>query len=294
MKKLISVLLTAALLSALLCGCAGKEKQKSTTAPATQTTAVQIQVPNPNYPLVTDMAGSETFEEVTTAMETAGLSHVGTFRAWLQDFIAVTGEAGNLSTEWIKPEEEQADLGACADAWEKAYDYSDADCRITAMLLLDGILTCEKTEEAYTGTYLMFDLDALDNAEKYAALKKNRALFTTLFGEKEIREGEAGKDVFARVWQENGFTMLNDRVSLITVVCTDADGKAVFVGHAGVLVQNGGEYLFVEKLAFEQPYRATRVNSPDELAEILKSRPEYFDNEEKTGTWLYRNGLPME
>jgi hypothetical protein len=286
MKRIICIVLITALLGSALCGCKGNEKDKTEN----DTTAIAMKVPNPNLPLISDMAGSEVFEEVTSDMENAGLSNVNAFRAWVQDFIETAGEKGKLSEDWIKPEDEKADLAACSDAWESKYDYSDADCRITAMLLLDGILTCEKTEGEYKGTYLMFDIDALDNAVKYLLVEKNRDMFTTLFGEKEIKEGEKGEEVFPRIWEEYGFRLYSDRVSLITVVCTDVESKSVFVGHTGVLIDMNGEYLFVEKLAFEQPYRATRIASIDELVEIFNSRSEYFDNEQKTGTWFYRNG----
>ena len=44
-------------------------------------------------------------------------------------------------------------------------DYSDTDCRMTAFLLLDGLLHAESTEADYNGTYLMFDTEAIDNAD---------------------------------------------------------------------------------------------------------------------------------
>ena len=46
----------------------------------------------------------------------------------------------------------------------KNHNYSDTDCRMTAFLLLDGLLHAESTEDNYDGTYLMFDMEAIDNA----------------------------------------------------------------------------------------------------------------------------------
>ena len=49
-------------------------------------------------------------------------------------------------------------------------------------------------------------------------------------------------------------------------------------------------YLFVEKIAFEQPYQVTKVNSMDELLTMLSARPEYFGEEGEAGPFVYNNG----
>ena len=53
---------------------------------------------------------------------------------------------------------------------------------------------------------------------------------------------------------------------------------------------NEEPYLFVEKIAFEQPYQATKVNNMDELLSILSLRPEYFGEEKEAGPFVYNNG----
>ena len=68
----------------------------------------------------------------------------------------------------------------------KNHDYSDTDCRMTAFLLLDGLLHAESTEADYNGTYLMFDTEAIDNADRYKIIKQKINMFTTLYGEKHV------------------------------------------------------------------------------------------------------------
>jgi hypothetical protein len=48
--------------------------------------------------------------------------------------------------------------------------------------------------------------------------------------------------------------------------------------------------MFVEKLAFEQPYQATKAKDMDQLLDILARRPEYFGEEGEAGPFVYRNG----
>ena len=45
-----------------------------------------------------------------------------------------------------------------------------------------------------------------------------------------------------------------------------------------------------EKIAFEQPYQATRVHNMDELLDIMSLRPEYFGEEGEAGPFVYCNG----
>ena len=70
-------------------------------------------------------------------------------------------------------------------------------------------------------------------------------------------------------------------MSLLSIVIYDPYSDVVFVGHTGVLIKCSDHYLFVEKIAFEQPYQATRVNTMDELLEIMSLRPEYSEKLQK-------------
>lgn len=92
---------------------------------------------------VTNMAGSQTSAEVCDDLNEAGLSNVVTFNDWVLDFAGSAGDGARLSDRWMQPGANTPDLAACADGWEKHHDYSDTNCRMTAMLLLDGIITAE-------------------------------------------------------------------------------------------------------------------------------------------------------
>ena len=154
----------------------------------------------------------------------------------------------------------KADIVKCMDGWEQNHDYSDTDCRMTAFLLLDGLLHAESTEDNYEGTYLMFDTEAIDNVERYETIKENRDMFTTLYGEKSVADKKHPETAFSDSWKHYGFQIDSDY------------------------------YLFVEKIAFEQPYQATKVKTVDELLNILSLRPEYFGEEGEAGPFVYNNG----
>lgn len=91
-------------------------------------------------------------------------------------------------------------------------------------------------------------------------------------------------------WKHYGFQIDSDRISLLSIAIYDPDSDVIFVGHTGLLIKYSDYYLFVEKIAFEQPYQATKVHNMDELLNILSLRPEYFGEEGEAGPFVYNNG----
>lgn len=247
-------------------------------------------VQNQEIPAATYMGGNDTITGVCKDLDSAGASHVDTFQEWVADFADSAGKNAQLQDAWSDPKELKADVGSCMDGWEQNHDYSDADCRMTAFLLLDGILRAESTEENYEGTYLMFDTEAIDNVDRYSILKEKRDMFTTLYGEKSVTDDKHPEAAFSDSWEQYGFTVDSDRISLLSIVIHDPYSDVVFVGHTGILIKYSDSYLFVEKIAFEQPYQATKVHTMDELLSILSLRPEYFGEEGEAGPFVYNNG----
>ena len=239
-------------------------------------------------PSATHMADASSVDEVCALLKDAGLENTDVFREWVVDFSETAGKKAHLAGDWLPPEELAPDTAACADGWESRYDYSDADCRMTAFLLLGDSLQVDRPEKTYTGTYLMFDLDAIDRTKKYASLKARRNQFFTLFGDKSPLTG-ALEEHFPALWKQHGIRLQNDRVSLISIVLYDPYDKTLFVGHTGILVDCGDSLLFVEKIAFEQPYQATKFRSAEELLQMLSRRQEYFGEDGESGPFVYQN-----
>lgn len=277
-KNIASMILIICLAILGVTGCTGNNVDDATDARTVM-------------PAVTNMAGSKTSTEVCNDLAAAGLSNVVTFNDWVLDFAGSAGDGAGLSDKWMQPGANTPDLAACANGWEKHHDFSDADCRMTAMLLLDGIISAEKTDSEYTGTYLMFDIDAIENADRYDVIRKNLDIFTTLFGDRTPGENEDPSEVFGNMWRDYGFRINNENVSLVSIVIYDPDFDQTFTGHTGVLIKKAEDnYLYIEKLAFEQPYQAIRVSDTDQLFRLLADRDEYYGSEDETGPYVYLNG----
>ena len=260
-KKLIAIIVGMMLCAELLGGCGNKNINKDNiTTDTAEESEQQDSNKKQELPTATYMGGSNTITEVCDELGSAGASHVDTFKEWVTDFADSAGKNAKLKDTWSDAYKMKADTVKCMDGWEKKHDYSDADCRMTAFLLLDGLLHAQSTEDSYSGTYLMFDTEAIDNVDRYEIIRQNKDMFTTLYGEKSITDDKHPEKTFSDNWKKYGFQIDSDY------------------------------YLFVEKIAFEQPYQATKVNNMDELLSILSLRPEYFGEEKEAGPFVYNNG----
>ena len=197
--------------------------------------------------------------KVSETLRAAGLSNTDLFETWVYEYY----------------ESEDSNLEA----------YSDADCRMTAMLLLDDQISCNNTDE-YKGDYLMIDVDKIKKEDSYMLIRDNMQVFTTLFGEAPIPDSGIEK-ALPDNWKKNGLKVFNENASLVSVVFTTMDRDEIFVGHTGILIDcsklEGTEYenyLFVEKLAFGEKFMATEIGSPEELTSLLSERPDYTTEED--------------
>lgn len=280
-KSLLIVLLFALLLAA---GCGRTEsaettKEKETTAGAasesssesapSQSAATEGTVPG--KPLVTGDITEDNLEQVCNILKEAGLSHVDTFAEWVRN------------------------TASGADADSDVSGFQDASCRLTVMLLAGELIHSDSVEEDYQGTYLMFDLEAIENQEAFALLKGKEALFTTLFGETEIPEG-GFEQLWAEKWEKHGISVKSEKCAIISLVFKAYEQEAAFVGHTGILVDCrdradvSTDYIFVEKIAFGDPFRVSLINDEAELMAMLSERSDYSVEEGDPSPAVYKNG----
>ena len=199
----------------------------------------------------------ENISQVCEILNEAGLSNVDVFEKWVKE--SASGASEKTS---------------------EVSGFNDADCRMTVMLLAGDQIKFDSVEEDYGGTYLMFDVDAIDNNDEYSVLKDKKQLFTTMFGEMAI-----SKNGFAETlpenWSKHGINV---------------EEEAAFVGHTGILIDCrdiksvDSDYLFVEKIAFGDPFKIILVKDESELVKMLSERSDYTTEEEDPAPVVYKNG----
>ena len=237
----------------------------------------------------TNLINENDKEELKKVLNDYKLSNVDIFFKWLDEFNKEEDMGCGLK-DWDSTDKFVYNEAACASRYEKNHDVSDGNCRLTAYTLLKDKISISDEEQSY-GSYLMFDIDVLENNKDYEVIKSNENKFINLFNEMDVSNisKEEYKNVFPNLLNDNGFKIDDEKVSLISVVMNDSGFDLLYVGHAGVLIDLDDKYLFIEKIAFEQPYQVNVLKSKDDLKQLFKDRSNYFGDETEEGPFIYEN-----
>ena len=203
----------------------------------------------------------ENLTQITTILKEAHLSNINTFEQWVTNY--------NIENP-------------------NATDPSDADCRMTVMLLAGDSIEYTRLNKKYTGDYLMFDLDLIDNHKDFEILKEKKDLFTTLFGEMPIPDSGI-EQALPSHWKKHNIHITNKDVSIISIVFKTMDKEEVFVGHTGLWIPVDNGYAFIEKIAFYEPFMITYVKDENQLMEFLSKRKDYTTEKEEPCALVYKN-----
>lgn len=210
----------------------------------------------PSVPTSEDIT-KDNVSEVCDILRGGGLSNVDEFETWV-----------------LRSQEGEGDDESGTAT------FADADCRMTVMLLAGDQISADSVNKKYDGDYLMFDLDIIENNPDYAMIRDKQRLFETLFGEMPIPSGQFEKAYHANL-EKHGIRFENEKSAVVSIVFKVLDREEAFVGHTGILVdcsdmpEAGAKYVFVEKIAFGEPFQVTKLNNLDELMALFSSRPDY-------------------
>ena len=203
----------------------------------------------------------------------------------MDDVSAVLAEHGLHNIDTFESWVELTDVGK--EQFDTA-GFDDADCRMTVMLLAGKDIKHDKVEKEYTGSYLMFDMDAIETGGEFSILKPEKQFFATLFGEMPITDGKF-ENAFPDNLKKYGIRFTGSDYSVISVIFKAYEDEEAFVGHTGILIPNGREYLFIEKIAFSDPFRVTEVKSEKDLISFLSKRSDYRVEEGEPSPLVYKD-----
>lgn len=167
------------------------------------------------------------------------------------------------------------------ELWSRKYpDFPGINCRITAYSLLKDSITVGTDGTGENGKSSLFlDAEAIDTAPEKLFSRDEKEKFFTLFSAVPTaltKDRAVHLKKVKDAWHARGVTFKNEKASLITVWIhdyIDEDENELFVGHAGVLVPTSDhKLLFVEKLAFQEPFQATVFESRKQLCEYLMAK----------------------
>ncbi|MFC2533447.1 MAG: DUF4300 family protein [Capnocytophaga ochracea] len=285
MKRLL--LITILSLGAISC------QQKKTT---TEKTAVILTYSN--------LVDTATQDEVQKALTAAGIAeqNVASFLESVALFNQTVGDKAGLvpkgfvTIDSLLPKYNEV---AIQSIWTSKYPmFQGYNCRLTSFTLLRDLIAFPADKKFATkeeDEVLFIDRESLNNTPKKFFTPEEEKNFFTLFTEvptTNTKDVNTHLQAMQQAWKERGidFRYKNDptKASLISAVFHSQitpEENTLFVGHVGVLVPFEGKLLFIEKLAFQEPYQAIKFANRTQLSDYLMNR---YDVE-----WEQPNAIPF-
>lgn len=215
----------------------------------------------------------------------------------------------NVREEWLttgfeeaKPLDTKYDPYEMQDTWmEKNGNFPGYNCRITAMELFGSFVSAGDEAQIDTGEDVLFmDEEALKadpGALGGSSLTEFRALYSSMKAE-DTTDVQRHVQAVQEEWKSRGIAFReDDRIRLITVFFHDKptdEESMLFVGHVGVLLTaEDGTLYFVEKVAFQEPYRLLHFTDRTELSDYLMGKYDVSWGQSTAHPFIMENGKLM-
>ena len=216
----------------------------------------------------------------------------------------------SVKQEWLTDGFEEAELlytkydpYAMQDEWTaKNGTFPGYNCRITAMNLFGDFLSVSADSQINAGEDVLFvdeetlktDPDALGGS----SLADFRALYSSMKAE-DTTEIKRHVQTVQEEWASRGVTFReNERIRIITVSFHDKpteEESLLFVGHVGVLLTaEDGTLHFIEKVAFQEPYRMLRFADRTALSDYLMGKYDTSWGQDTASPFIMENDKLMD
>ena len=222
-----------------------------------------------------NLLDQETRDRVEEALKSAGLKEekIKSFFSAVDEYNEAVGKE-NLVQKMtaIDAGFPNLDSDKLVDAWLNKGGYVGRNCRITAFSLMGDFITVGNPVPGDT-TMLFSDFDAISAKHIFTGEEKKN--YDTVFSYIDVDDTQDTgvlSDEIIKSWKEKEISFHNDKMHMISVFMTMDDGLnkvQEFIGHVGVLLEEGDKFLFIEKLAFELPYQVDEFSSLQEVNDYL-------------------------
>ena len=291
-KRTATFILYVIVIFTIAAGC-GKQKE-----PITDQTALEAV----EYSNLTDEDSRKQLSELLTD---AGIEEfrITALMDWVEQFNA------SVKSEWLTDGfESAAPTGTKYDPYEMQDEWTVANgsfpgynCRITAFGLFSEFITAGADQPETQGEDSLFtDLETID-ADPDALCGDSTAKFCALFAPvnaADSTEVEAQVKALQEGWAARGIVFADSKASMISVVFHDKfsdEDNTLFIGHVGVLLPaEDGTLYFIEKVAFQEPYRLVKLRSRTELSDYLMEKYDTSWGQDTTRPFIMENDTLMD
>ena len=288
-----TVLILCLLSAAVVLTACSKQEESTTKEPALE--AVE-------YSNLTDEDSRKQLSELLTD---AGIeeSRIAALLNRVEQFNA------SVKSEWLTdgfesaaPTDTKYDPYDMQDEWTAANgSFPGYNCRITAFGLFSEFITAGADQPETQGEDSLFtDLETID-ADPDALCGDSIAKFCALFAPvnaADSTEVEAQVKVLREGWAARGITFADSKANMISVVFHDKfsdEDNTLFIGHVGVLLPAEDDSLcFVEKVAFQEPYRLVKLQNRTELSDYLMEKYDTSWGQDTTRPFIMENDTLMD
>ncbi|MDO5105905.1 MAG: DUF4300 family protein [Capnocytophaga sp.] len=225
------------------------------------------------------------------------------------DFNQTVGEAGLVADGFVMSDslEVAYDVGKIITRWEAKHPvFPGYNCRLTSFGLFRDLISVGNPMQEKAKN-LLIDADALKTNAQKTLTQAEEANFMALFASVPA---ENHKDVarhlqkMQEAFSERGIRFLHtgdaSKASLVSVVfhsvfSDDPADIYLFIGHVGLLLPTeNNKLLFIEKLAFDEPYQAIKFNNRTELNDYLMNRYDVDKGQSQAKPFLMENDALLE
>ena len=288
-----TVLILCLLSAAVVLTACGKQEEPTTEQPALETV---------KYSNLTD---EDSRKQLSELLSDAGIeeSRIAALLNRVEQFNA------SVKSEWLTdgfesaaPTDTKYDPYEMQNEWTAANgSFSGYNCRITAFGLFSEFITAGADQPETQGEDSLFtDLETID-ANPDALCGDSTAKFCALFAPvnaADSTEVEAQVKALQESWTARGIAFADSKASMISVVFHDKfsdEDNTLFVGHVGVLLSaEDGTLYFIEKVAFQEPYRLVKLQNRTELSDYLMEKCDTSWGQDTTRPFIMENDTLMD
>ena len=283
-RNSLTTLLVVSFLFMALSGC-GQQAEPDSAQPPLETVTYSNLTDADSRKLLTEALADANVDETRTKLL---LDRVDQFNA------SVKSEWLTGGFESAAPTETRYDPYEMQDLWmEKNGSFPGYNCRITAFSLFGEFVTAGVDQPETQGEDSLFmDLETLaadpavlcgDSTSKFCALFAPVTAADTTEVADQVKALQAG-------WSERGISFEDSSARLISVVLHDRfsdTDNTLFIGHVGVLLPaEDGSLYFIEKVAFQEPYRLVKIQNRTELSDYLMEKYKNLVRKEANAMYL--------
>ena len=229
-----------------------------------------------------NLVDRETRDRVEGALKRAGLKEEK-----IQSFFSAVDEYNNaVGKENLVQKMTTIDSGfpsfdsdKLVDHWLDKGGYVGRNCRITSFSLMGDFIKVGNPVPGDT-TMLFSDFDAISAKQIFSGEEKKN--YDTLFSYIDVEDTHDTSvlaEEIIKSWKEKEISFDNKKMHMFSEFMTMDDvlnKLKEFIGHVGVLVEDGDKFLFIEKLAFELPYQVEEFSDLQEVNDYLMG---YYDKD---------------